>query len=720
MFLSSRVNPVVWIALLVLALFARAASAVTDPPQRVARISVIRGDVSFAPAGDNRWVEANLNRPLVTGDQLYTARDARVELDIGAAALRLDEHSRISVRNFDDRTVQIELTEGTLNLQVRRLDDDQTYEVATPTVALVVSEPGAYRIDVDARGDATRVTVLDGAGDVYGEADAHVRVDKRQSYRFNDAKLRDYDVLDTPRPDDFDNWCLARDDRWRNSVTRRYVSDEVIGYSDLDEYGDWDGVPEYGHVWFPTRVADDWAPYRSGHWAWINPWGWTWVDNAPWGFAPSHYGRWVYVSNRWGWIPGPIARRPVYAPALVVFIGGHNWNSGIAGDDSPVGWCPLGPRDVYVPPYRVSRGYFTNVNVSNTTVINNTHITNIYNNYASDRPLRDNNYAYRHDPHAVTAVPRDTFIHARPVARGRMPIRREQLERAENGNDIVAMPIAGSVVPETAKVHAAPSSDTIKHHVLVRTEPPSQPAPSAERLRAFERNDLRPQANDARRQYSHRQSSDVRHQEQVTGSPEVLVPQPLRMGPVVMPQYAGKPRNPDVPENEPAVMPNTERTPDLDSVPSIPRESLPRSVSVSRDQRPDNPRYDSVRPPVMPEPAPHNSRNNERSPRHNDYGAREHSVEQANQANRSEAAVRGHMLSATGDDQAAPQSKASQEVQQAAPIVPTVHNEQPQRAQPMHQQKQRQDTRAAPGSSQTIPPNEEGGKQIELDSGSME
>jgi hypothetical protein len=25
----------------------------------------------------------------------------------------------------------------------------------------------------------------------------------------------------------------------------------------------------------------------------MSPWGWTWVDNAPWGFAPFHYGRWV-------------------------------------------------------------------------------------------------------------------------------------------------------------------------------------------------------------------------------------------------------------------------------------------------------------------------------------------------------------------------------------------------------------------------------------------
>ncbi len=223
-------------------------------------------------------------------------------------------------------------------------------------------------------------------------------------------------MQDLPRPDDFDDWCFARDERYDNSLSRRYVSDEVIGAADLDEYGAWDDMPSYGSVWFPARVASGWAPYRSGHWAWIDPWGWTWVDNAPWGFAPFHYGRWVYVGNRWGWLPGPVAMRPVYAPALVVFVGGSNWQSGYARGGAPVGWCPLGPRDVYVPPYRVSRGYYTHVNASNTRMIDRDRLGRSYENFAHGRPMHDRDYAYRHDPAAVTAVSRETFVHARPVA----------------------------------------------------------------------------------------------------------------------------------------------------------------------------------------------------------------------------------------------------------------------------------------------------------------
>ena len=112
----------------------------------------------------------------------------------------------------------------------------------------------------------------------------------------------------------------------------------------LDDNGDWRPESSYGNVWFP-HVSAGWAPYRDGHWAWVDPWGWTWVDDEPWGYAPFHYGRWMSVEGRWGWVPGPMEVAPVYAPALVVFVGG---GGGFGGN---MGWFPLGPREVYVPSY---------------------------------------------------------------------------------------------------------------------------------------------------------------------------------------------------------------------------------------------------------------------------------------------------------------------------------------------------------------------------------
>ncbi|HVZ20444.1 MAG TPA: DUF6600 domain-containing protein, partial [Vicinamibacterales bacterium] len=448
-------------ALLGLALLFVAGSSFADedPPDRVARLSYLRGDVSFQPSGDDDWVEANLNRPLGTGDKLYTDRESRVEMEVGAATLRLDSQSSFDILNLDDNVAQTELTGGTLSLTVRRVFEGQSYEVDTPTLAFVVTQPGAYRVDIAPDGSSTMVTVFDGAGDVYGENNASYSVRSGQSYRFHDSVLNDYEVLDIPRGDDFDNWVESRNNRYAKSVSSNYVSDGVIGYADLDDYGGWNDEPDYGNVWYPTTVETGWAPYRYGHWSWIDPWGWTWVDNAAWGFAPFHYGRWVYVRNRWGWCPGPRHVRAVYAPAMVAFVGGAGWGVSVS-TGGPVGWFPLGPRDVYVPWYRTSRNYFTNVNVRNTTIINNTYITNVYNDYSRGRPINNANYAYRRNTAAVTAVSREAFIGARPVNAARVQVNASQLRNANVVSRVGIAPERASFVGARPVARAKPAAQT--------------------------------------------------------------------------------------------------------------------------------------------------------------------------------------------------------------------------------------------------------------------
>lgn len=492
-------------ALLALVLIALAGAALADPPGRVARMSYINGNASFQPGGDDRWSEAMINRPLVTGDRLYTDRDSRVELEVGTAVLRMDDRTSLSFLDLNDDIVQVELTQGTLNLQVKRLFDGQTYEVDTPTLAFVVDRPGNYRIDIAPQGDSTMVTVFEGSGSVYGQGGASYRVDDRQSYRFYDSSLRDYEVMDLPRTDTFDRWCFERADRYQRSVARQYVSEEVIGYADLDGYGSWTSHASYGSVWFPTTVAVGWAPYRYGRWSWIDPWGWSWVDDAPWGFAPSHYGRWVYVGNRWGWCPGPRHLRPVYAPALVGFIGGRNWSVSISGG-GPVGWFPLGPRDVYVPWYRSSRSYFTNVNVTNirnTTVINNTYITNVYNNYAAGRPAGID-YAYRRDINAVTAVPDNVFNSSGRVGSARLNLDRNSLARAEVVNRVPVLPTEASLAPRGGARDLPQRAASFDRAVIARNTPPPAPAPFEQRKLAIERNGGQPLQTQELRQLADR------------------------------------------------------------------------------------------------------------------------------------------------------------------------------------------------------------------------
>lgn len=399
------------------------ADSAGDPPSRVARVAYRNGDLGLLPSGAKDWSDASLNRPLTTGDRVSSGDHAKAELELGGGSLRMAEQTDVGVLTLNDQIAQFELTQGTVNLAVRNLDEGQSYEIDTPTVALVIDRPGTFRVDVAPDGKGTQVTVFRGQGTVYGENNAQRTVAAGTQYQFDDSSLDRVSLNDVDGGDAFDDWCNSRDQRFAQSPSRRYVSDDVVGYQDLDQYGDWRDDPDYGSVWYPTGVAADWAPYRDGHWAYVAPWGWTWVDDSPWGFAPYHYGRWAYVRGAWGWVPGPIGIRPVYAPALVAFVGGNGWSVSVGVGGAPVGWFPLGPGEIYNPWYRSSRRYYTNVNVTNiyvhnrVTVINN--INHQYDYFRRGQMAPDMHYANRGAPRGFTAMPGRDFAEARNV-RGHM------------------------------------------------------------------------------------------------------------------------------------------------------------------------------------------------------------------------------------------------------------------------------------------------------------
>ncbi len=439
-----RLRAFAFIACLALLTFSGWANA--DPPARVARLGYLAGTVSFSPAGENDWLQAMINRPLANGDRLWTDAGARAEVQVGGAMVRMNAGTGLTVLNLDDRSAQLQLMQGTLNVRVYRLDPSQVFEVGTPNLAFTLRHPGEYRIYVDPDGNATTIIVRKGQGEVSGEGATYV-VDSRQSYRFSGNDLREYQYVDAPLLDEFDRWTSNRDRRYDNSGSARYVSRDVIGYQDLDANGTWHADATYGNVWIPNQVAVGWVPYRDGHWAWINPWGWTWVDDAPWGFAVSHYGRWTHLRGRWGWVPGPMRVRAYYAPALVVFVGGDNFQLTLSsGNVGGVAWFPLGPREVYRPAYPVSRGYFENINRSN-TVINNVVINNYYNHSSVTNVV----YANRRVRGAVTAVPTTAFVQSQPVSVAAVRVPRDMIVRAPVGVVPAAAPTEnsahGSAVP---------------------------------------------------------------------------------------------------------------------------------------------------------------------------------------------------------------------------------------------------------------------------------
>jgi hypothetical protein len=475
-------------------------AAQRDPSGRVGRLNYINGPVSFQPAGVTDWVDADANRPLTTGDQVWVGDGGRAEIHVGSTALRLDSNTAFQFLNLDDQTIQIQLSQGTLTVRTRNLAQYQNLELDTPSLAFTVLRPGEYRIGADPDSQTTTVTVRDGEGEVTGGGSTFPVHARQQAIVVGGDQIT-YNLVSAPGSDAWDQWNSSRDRREDESLSARYVSREVAGYEDLDQYGSWASQPGYGQVWMPTTVASGWAPYHDGHWAWIAPWGWTWVDDAPWGFAPYHYGRWASFGDRWGWVPGPYGVTPIYAPALVGWIGGGRGGSGFSlsfafGNAAAVGWFPLGPREPYFPAYRVSSGYFGRVNSTN-TVINSTTINNYYNDSrnSNNTSIANIRYANQTVPNAVTAVPQDRFANGHRVAESARAVSGAQLGPARFAAAPEIAPQRASVLgPRAGEAARAPRppASVLNRAVVARTTPPPASVPFERQQVELNRNPGRP------------------------------------------------------------------------------------------------------------------------------------------------------------------------------------------------------------------------------------
>jgi hypothetical protein len=456
-----------------------------DPPGRAAQLSATEGSVSLQPAGVPDWTAATLNRPLTTGDKLWSDQNSRAELDVGSAVMRLGSSTGFSFLNLDDNTVQMQLPTGALIVRVRDMQAGQIYEVDTPNVAVSLLQPGDYRVEVNGVGDSTVVKVQDGAAQAAGGGQT-VSIGPQQVVAFNGMQTLTAQSWTLGAPDDFDAWSAAREQQVEDSASSDYVASDIPGTQELDNSGRWQDTPDYGYVWMPTAVVVGWVPYRFGHWVWISPWGWTWVDDARWGYAPFHYGRWVQWNNTWCWVPGPRRVRPVYAPALVAWVGGPPVGGSVAFG-SNVGWFPLGPREVYVPAYRVSPTYVRNVNVTNTN-INATYVSNVY-----QRTVTPTHYV-NNRPAAVTAVPQNIFISAQRVGGHAVSLPPAILAGALVTETAPAIaPIRQSVLgPNEVRGVARPPGSLAQRPVLARTPPPRAAAPFERQLQAMQTNGGRP------------------------------------------------------------------------------------------------------------------------------------------------------------------------------------------------------------------------------------
>ncbi len=404
-----------------------------DPPARVGRLAQLSGTVSFHTSDQTDWQFATLNYPVTSGNAFWTEPKARADLGLGGVKLVLDQQTEADIVTLADAKLEATVPRGAVYLHVRELPAGSTAMVTTPRGTVSLASAGRYEIVAGDADQPTRVMVIEGAATVaIGEVALQVAPQQVAAITGSDqASFRG--AIEPAVNDAFIAAELARERPVPHppvaaavAYTPPPVVQDMTGYESLETVGYWRASPDYGEVWYPP-VAVDYVPYRNGHWAFVAPWGWTWIDDAPWGFAPFHYGRWAQIGGRWGWVPvAPgvvvaVDARPVYAPALVAFVGfgggvavGASLSLGIGGS---VGWVPLGPREEYHPAFNASPAYERNVNVYHVT-----NVTNVTNNNVTI-----NHYA---NASAATMVPVATMTNSQPVRLAAQRVTPQQLAAA--------------------------------------------------------------------------------------------------------------------------------------------------------------------------------------------------------------------------------------------------------------------------------------------------
>jgi hypothetical protein len=525
-------NPILKSALLLaFTTLSALAVAADDPPARVGRVALTQGQVSIGGDVGAEMNPAQVNWPVTSGNMLTTAPGARTELRVGSTSIRLDGDSSLEVVELDDDSIRLRLHYGSASVRIVNADVLRGFELVTPQARVRLQQPGRVRIDAERVRDTSAVNVFDGAALVEsGGSQLTVRAGKRAEV--TDDDMRTAGALQ----DAFDSWSAARDRMEDKAASSRYVTTEMTGYEDLDRYGSWRSDSEYGPLWTPS-VAADWVPYRDGSWTWIDPWGWTWVDNAPWGYAPFHYGRWVQVNRRWAWAPGSRAEHLVWAPALVGWVGGADWNITFRDRSHRpgFGWYPLSPHDRYVPSWHASD--------------NHVHWLN---SHVRPDPHRGRDYR----PQGLTVVPHDRFGPGRGVNVRTAPIATALPSTGHNGVPLTSAPPAPSNRP-----HRGGPSDRPERIETARVE-----------------------RDGFARQHGQPQPQPVTVQQQAPGTVPMAVP--VRPQPVVSP----------TPRMSPAPQPVVSPTPHMPSTPQpltsdrpvyASPEALPGAQPAPRQDRRD-------------------------------------------------------------------------------------------------------------------------------------
>lgn len=391
------------------------------PPGRVGSLSLRSGNVSLRVPGQTSWADAEVNHPVFTGTAFRTEPQARAEIRIGANTIDLSNSSEIEIASLIDQVTQIALSRGRIDLHLRQVGEGESVEIDTPRGGVRLLGSGKYDIDAGSGDQPLQIEVFEGSARfIGGGSDTLIAAGDMAVLTGSDAVTTS---IEPAAPDGFVEWCRARDYDETRLTAPYYISPYMTGFAELDSAGSWKITSQYGPVWLPEAVPEDWAPYRYGHWSWVAPWGWNWIDNQLWGFAPSHYGRWALIDEHWAWVPGGFVAHPVYAPAVVAFLGTPGIGLSSA-DGAAVGWFPLAPGETYWPTYTRDLNYVRNLNLGNVQ-----DVETIGMRADGEPPLEvfDGNFANRQ---FASVVPRSLFLNGRPVAPSRVTLPEQRLQNA--------------------------------------------------------------------------------------------------------------------------------------------------------------------------------------------------------------------------------------------------------------------------------------------------
>ena len=442
-----------------------------DPPARVGRLSYLQGTVSYHDAQADAWSPAAVNTPLTAGDALWTEPNGHDELSISGTRVRMDGDSQMDVLALDDSQTRLQLDQGRLDIKTFALETSQPYQIVTPRGIAALKDQGDYYVHAGTTADPTVMGVRSGAAEFQAPNGQTVALRGGEEAQVTgDGDSIQIRKVNTAPPAMPTYW--AQRDQQINYAPPQYLGADVTGYEDMAAYGSWSNDPDYGQVWAPQGVAADWTPYSTGRWAYVDPYGWSWVDSAPWGYAPYHYGRWAHRENHWFWVPPDRHEHAVYAPALVSFVGGTELGVALGiQSQRPVGWFPLGPREAYVPPYTADRRYYQRINAN--ARVPEAALNDRWQRAEHHQALTadDHNEAFANRRFA-TVVPAEAFARSQPVQQARLHFAADKINTAPVA--AVAAPPAPTMAL-AAQAAAKPGQPTQPQAQALNAARPGQP-----------------------------------------------------------------------------------------------------------------------------------------------------------------------------------------------------------------------------------------------------